>query len=206
MAGQQEAEAARSYRMIGSSASVLVEYERARRWLREGIAFSARVELWNHHHYMAAHLAHVQWATGDWSAARVTAEHALADGRGGITTRITALYVLGYLRLGEPEAEPLLAEALALGRSMAELQRISPPLWGLAENALLTGDLGRAVEPLERGIPAVGRGRRRRLPLPVPADWAARAAGGSTANRPQPGWRRSSPSCPGGRSRARCLR
>ena len=52
---------------------------------------------------MAAHQAHVQWARGDWAAAQQTAEQALADGRGGITTRITALHVLGYLALGRAE-------------------------------------------------------------------------------------------------------
>ena len=63
---QYEAEAARGYRMLGSSASVLVEYERAERWLTEGMSYAEDVELWNHRHYMAAHLAHVQWATGRW--------------------------------------------------------------------------------------------------------------------------------------------
>ena len=31
---------------------------------REGIDYAERVELWNHRHYMAAHLGHVLWATG----------------------------------------------------------------------------------------------------------------------------------------------
>ena len=80
---QQEAEAARGYRMIGSSASELVEYDRAERWLADGIRYAEQAELWNHRHYMASQLAHVQWATGQWNAARQTAQHALADGRGG---------------------------------------------------------------------------------------------------------------------------
>ena len=91
----QEAEAARGYRMIGSSASVLVEYDLAERWLTEGIGYAEKVELWNHRHYMASHLAHVQWATGQWQAAARTAQQALADGRGGITTQITAQYRAG---------------------------------------------------------------------------------------------------------------
>ena len=98
--GQQEAEAARGYRMIGSSASALVEYDLAERWLPEGIGYAEQVELWNHRHYMASHLAHVQWATGQWQAAARTAQQALADGRGGLTTQITAQFVLGYLALG----------------------------------------------------------------------------------------------------------
>ena len=155
--GEQEAEAARSYRMIGSSASVLVEYPRAEHWLTRGIAYAENVDLWNHRSYMAAHLAHVHWACGDWRAAQDVADHAVADGHGGLTTLITAQYVLGYLALGRGEwarANELLGKALDLGRSMAELQRLSPPLWGLAETALLSGDLATAVELCERGYEA----------------------------------------------------
>ena len=155
-----ETAAARSYRMVGSSASVLVEYDRAHKWLSEGIAYADAAELWNHRSYMAAHLAHVQWACGDWDAAQQTAERAMADGHGGITTRITAQYVLGYLAMGRGEldlAVELLSEALAAGESMGELQRISPPLWGLAEVAAIRGDHKRAIALCERGFSASGQ-------------------------------------------------
>jgi DNA-binding CsgD family transcriptional regulator len=154
---QQEAEAARGYRMIGSSASELMEYDRAERWLADGIGYAEQVELWNHRHYMASHLAHVQWATGQWDAATQAAQHALADGRGGITTRITAQYVLGFLAMGRGEwsvADTLLREALAKGEQMAELQRLSPPLWGLAEAARCQGDYGTTLMLCERGFQA----------------------------------------------------
>ena len=153
-AGGFEAEAARAYRMIGSCASVLVEYERAERLLREGIDYAERVELWNHRHYMAAHLAHVLWATGRWDEARTVAGHALADGRGGLTTRITALHVLGFVALGRGEwdaARDALEEARSEAERMGELQRLSPALWGLAELALLTGDVRGAIAWTERG-------------------------------------------------------
>jgi ATP/maltotriose-dependent transcriptional regulator MalT len=153
---QQEAEAARGYRMLGSSASVLVEYDRAERWLTEGVGYAENAELWNHRHYMAAHLAHVQWATGQWDAAMRTARQALADGRGG-TTRITAQYVLGYVAMGRGDwntAAHLLRDALADGERMGELQRLSPPLWGLAETARCQGDYGTAIRLCERGYRA----------------------------------------------------
>ncbi|HVL54729.1 MAG TPA: AAA family ATPase [Vitreimonas sp.] len=149
-----EVEAARAYRMLGSSASVLVEYERAERSLREGIDYAERVELWNDRHYMAAHLGHVLWATGRWEEAGTVAQQALADGRGGITTRITALHVLGYLAMGRGdwvEAQAALEEALTAGQRMRELQRLSPALWGLAETALLRGDADAAIEWSRRG-------------------------------------------------------
>src|SRR5690349_18958963 len=134
---EQEAEAARGYRMIGSSASTLVEYDIAERWLTEGIGYAEKVELWNHRHYMASHLAHVQWATGQWQAATQTAEQALADGRGGITTQITAQFVLGYLAMGRGDwarAHDLLGEAVGPGDRMAELPRLSPPRPGRTES------------------------------------------------------------------------
>jgi DNA-binding CsgD family transcriptional regulator len=151
---EQEAEAARGYRMIGSSASALVEYDLAERWLPEGIRYAEKVEMWNHRHYMASHLAHVQWATGQWQAATQTAEQALADGRGGITTQITAQFVLGYLAMGRGDwalANDLLGEAFGQGDRMAELQRLSPPLWGLAEAARCQGDYDTALMHCERG-------------------------------------------------------
>ena len=156
----QEAEAARGFRMIGSSASVLVEYDRAEAWLDRGITYTEQVELANHRHYMVAHLAHVRWATGDWESARTLAEHARDDGRGGITTRITAQYVLGYLALGRGEwdsANALLHDAYAQGESMAELQRLSPALWGLAEVARCRGDHDAALALCERGYDASAR-------------------------------------------------
>jgi DNA-binding CsgD family transcriptional regulator len=127
---------------------VLVEYDRAERFLRDGIGYAERVELWNDRHYMAAHLAHVLWAVGRWDEAQSIAEHALADGRGGITTRITALHVLGYLALVRGDsaaAEAVLQEALEAGQRMGELQRIAPALWGLAELSIVRGDPAAAV-------------------------------------------------------------
>ncbi|MFI1992197.1 ATP-binding protein [Actinoplanes sp. NPDC020271] len=152
-AANLEREAARAYRMLGSSMSVLVEYERAHRWLTDGIAYAERVERFNDRHYMAAHLAHVRWATGDVAGAAAQARTALADGRGGITTRITALHVLGYSALvSDPEAaRAALTEAAELGGAMRELQRVSPAWWGLAELALLAGDADAAITRCEQG-------------------------------------------------------
>jgi DNA-binding CsgD family transcriptional regulator len=51
-------------------------------------------------------------------------------------------------------ARTCLDEALALGSAMGELLRLSPPLWGLAETALLAGDPALAVRFCERGLAA----------------------------------------------------
>jgi DNA-binding CsgD family transcriptional regulator/tetratricopeptide (TPR) repeat protein len=147
-----EATAARGYRMLGTSASVLVEYPRARTWLSAGLDYTALTERWNDHHYIAAHGAHVDWATGDWAAAQSTAARVLTDGASGITTRNVAATVLGYLALGRGEhesAREYLDVARRIGDTMHELQRLLPPLWGLAELELLSGSPAHAIELCE---------------------------------------------------------
>jgi DNA-binding CsgD family transcriptional regulator/tetratricopeptide (TPR) repeat protein len=156
-----EGQTARGYRMIGSSMSMLVEYPTALRWLGEGIAYAERVEQFSDRHYMASHLAHVQWAVGDWDRALATADQALTDGS-GITTRITALHVRGFVAFGRgslPEATTLLTEAASLGEGMRELQRLSPAWWGLAEIALLSGSFSEAAAWCEKGFEASARVR-----------------------------------------------
>src|SRR6185436_3487461 len=77
--------------------------------------------------------------------------------RGGITTQITAQFVLGYLALGRGDwtvAADLLGDAFGQGDRMAELQRLSPPLWGLAEAARCQGDYDTALRHCERGYQA----------------------------------------------------
>ncbi len=140
---QFESQAARGYRMIGSCASVLVEYDRASRWIAEGLEYTSTTERWNDFHYLKAHLAHVLWARGDWVEAQAIASNALTEGRGGVTTRNTALIVLGYLALGRGDyatARNHLGEAREIGERMNELQRLVPALWGLAETDLLDND------------------------------------------------------------------
>ena len=129
-----------------------------RRWLGDGIAYAERVERFNDRHYMAAHLAHVQWASGDWAAADAEATRALADGRGGITTRITAAArarVRGARARGEwAAAAAYLHEAARAGRAMGELQRVSPACgdWPRRRCCAATSDA--AVEWCERGYAA----------------------------------------------------
>jgi DNA-binding CsgD family transcriptional regulator/tetratricopeptide (TPR) repeat protein len=156
-AAQLEAEAARAYRMLGSSASVLVEYDRALHFLVDGIAYAERTERFNDRHYMAAHHAHALWAIGDWAESAAVAHRALADGGGGVTTRISALHVLGFLALGRgdwPAANRQLHEARTLGEQMHELQRLSPALWGLAEVALHSGQHREAIDWCTKGYEA----------------------------------------------------
>ena len=94
----------------------------------------------------------------DWDGAVAAAMHALADGRGGITTRITALHVLGYVDMGRGGSDHFLREAAELGAEMRELQRVSPAWWGLAEAALRAGETA-AAQWCEQGYEASARVR-----------------------------------------------
>jgi DNA-binding CsgD family transcriptional regulator/tetratricopeptide (TPR) repeat protein len=149
-----EDEAARTYRMLGCSMSEVMAPDAAERWLRDGIAFAARSELWNHRCYMTAHLGLVLWETGRWDEADALADAALREGRGGVTTQITGFYVRGFVALGrgrQSEAAAFLRESLFLGEQSGDILRVSFPLWGLAETALLGGRIEEAIALTERG-------------------------------------------------------
>ena len=151
-----EREAARAHRLIGSTASVLLEYPRAERYLARGVEYTAQVERWNDHHYLLAHSAYVRWAVGDWVTADQLGQRALAAGD-GVTTRITALHARGFVALGRGlwrEARQQLEQSRLLAERMGELQRLSPSLWGLAELALGQEDPATAVALSERGLAA----------------------------------------------------
>jgi hypothetical protein len=75
------------------------------RWLAEGIDYAARTEQWNHRRYMTARLAHIWWCQGRWDEADLAAQQVLADGEVGITTRITAMHVSGFIALGRGQLE-----------------------------------------------------------------------------------------------------
>ncbi len=145
--------AARVRRMLATSASVLVDYPRARAALDEALRFTALVQRWNDHHYLRAHRAHVRWATGEAGAER-DARRALADG-GSVTTQIQGRYALGYVHLARDETDAAREQfelALALAEPMEELQRISPPLWGLAELALHDDRIAAAIDCCVRAV------------------------------------------------------
>jgi len=195
-----EAEAARTYRMLGSSASTLVEYERAEYWLAEGIDYAARTEQSNHRSYMVSHQAHVAWCRGRWDEAAELARRGLTDEHGGITTRIVSQHVAGFVALGRGDrdgATAVLEEARLAGLEMGELQRFAPAVWGLAECLLLGGDHRQAIELTEAGyaashevadaanlFPFLVTGTRARLALPDSAaaqDWVDRVGADLTA-------------------------
>jgi DNA-binding CsgD family transcriptional regulator len=89
----------------------------------------------------------VSWATADWADATRKARHAVVD-RGCHRAAAVARWALGYVSLGRGDFETAtkeLTEALRFGTTSEEIELIMPPLWGLAEVALLAGHPDQAL-------------------------------------------------------------
>ena len=183
-------EAGRAFRLAGAGLSEVFVYDLAERWLRDGIAFAEQNELWNHRCYMTAHLGLVLWATGRWAEADGVAVAALREGRGGVTTRITGLYVRGYVALARgrlEDADGYLRESLAIGeRSGDILRRVTAALGPRGERAPWRPGPGggRADGPRTR---RVGSRRRCLAPRPVPGD-RTRARLAASGSREATAW------------------
>jgi DNA-binding CsgD family transcriptional regulator len=88
---------------------------------------------------MGATSALVAWAAGDWGDAAATARQAIAD-HGSRRAVALARWAVGYVALGRGDlqsAETELQATLSVGEESGAIDLILPPLWGLAEAALL---------------------------------------------------------------------
>jgi DNA-binding CsgD family transcriptional regulator len=140
--GDWQEHAARAYTNLSSTAVTLREYARAERYLRDGIAYCDDRDLDSWRLYMLSWRARLRFERADWNAASEDAEAVLRDLRTAPVTRITALTVLGHLRIrrGDPDPGPLLEEARVIADGTQEIQRVGPLANALAEAAWLTGD------------------------------------------------------------------
>ncbi len=141
-----EALAAHAYANLSSLSGELYHFERAERYTSEGTAYTAERGLDHFRLYMLAWQAVTDVRLGRWQAAAEAAGLVLQRPGVSVTSRITALAALGYLyaRRGEPDATPILDEALALSAQMTSLHRIGLVRGARAEAAWLAGDRQRA--------------------------------------------------------------
>ena len=111
---------------------------------------------------------HVLWATGRWDEAEAVAEHALADGRGGITTRITAAprpratWRIGPRRLRPRRRRSARGGARARRRGWASCSACRRPCGASPRSALLRGDPTRPRARSRTRPRRVARGRATR--------------------------------------------
>ena len=156
---REEDQMARACRVLGSTLTEVFEAELGDAWLRDGLEIAERAELWNHRCYMLAHRGFALWTLGSWDEAERAANEALRDRHGGVTTRITGLYVLGYVAFARgryEEARERLEESLSIGEKAGDLIRTALPGWGLAETAYLAGQHAEAIERCDRGRASSG--------------------------------------------------
>jgi len=124
-----------------------MDYRAAAYWIGEGLRYADSIEQSHCAHVMSANSAIVAWAGGEWGEAAARARQAIAD-RGCMLAAETARWALGYVALGRgmlAEATTELEEALGFGERSESIDFILPPLWGLAEAALLVGDAAAAA-------------------------------------------------------------
>ena len=185
--------------MIGSSASTLVEYDRAEHWLARG----HRVR--RPHRAVEPPALHGQpprprrVVPGPVGRGRPRwRSSALADGEGGITTRITALHVAGFVALGRGHLDAADRDCwrrrVRPATRWASCSASPPPSGGWPSARLLDGDHAAAVELTEAGYAASHEVADARQPVPVPGHRHPGPAGrGGPGRRPgvgRPGVRR----------------
>ena len=136
-----------AFRDAATLAVRTMDYARAARFLVDGLRYADAIEQSHCLHVMGATSALVAWAGADWDAAASTARQTMAD-HGCRRAVAMARWADGYVALGHGDletAEAQLSAALSIGTENGSSDLILPPLWGLAEAALLGGSPGRAA-------------------------------------------------------------
>ncbi len=137
-----------AFRDAATLAVRTMDYARAARFLAEGLRYADAIEQSHCRHVMGATSALVAWAGADWVEAAATARQTIAD-HGCRRAVATARWAVGYVALGRGDfatADVELSAALVDGQANGAVELILPPLWGLAEAALLNGAPDRAAE------------------------------------------------------------
>jgi len=139
--------AARAYTNLGSTCTTTRNFDFAEKAMDEGIAYCKRLDLGSWADYMSSQLAKTYLETGRWNEAFSLASQLLENELQTPIIKVTALMVIGVVKLrkGEPGALPLLLEAKTMAFRAAEVQRIGPVVEALLEYEWLT-----ATEVIEK--------------------------------------------------------
>lgn len=131
-----------AYNNLGTIAGELHEFERADRYLVQGLAYAAEHETDAPGTYMRAWHALVLLYLGRWSEAEDAARHVLRRTSAAAPSRITGGLALGKLlvRRGDAAAREVLDETLGSAQRTGMLQRIAPVRIARAEAAWLDGN------------------------------------------------------------------
>src|SRR5262245_39336527 len=143
LANNFQEHAARAFTNIADTALRLRDYKLAMRYLDSCIAYTTEHDLLAAKLYMMAWRARAHFEQGEWDKAADEADSVLSVDRVSAITKISALAVLGHLRVrrGDPHADRVLSEARELAMQTRELQRVVPVASARIESAWLKGDL-----------------------------------------------------------------
>ena len=168
-----------SFRVTATMASRVMEYPVAEAAIVEGVEYADAIEQSHCRQQMAATSALIAWAHGDWDTASTTARQELAE-RGCRRGSLGAVPVLGLrgARAWRPRRMPDAGSTRRSteGEPYDDVEMILPPLWGLAELALVAGDPAAAAERCARGARDRRADRRAAVLRPVRRDRRAGAA------------------------------
>lgn len=147
LAHNLEDHASRAFTNVSAVFVANREYRAALRYLDEGIAYATEHDLESCQRYMTTVRARVHFETGSWTMATDDAASVIGHSQGYSVTRISALTVLGHIRVrrGDPDASHALTEAHRLAMQTNEVHRIAPIASAQIEKAWLANDLENVV-------------------------------------------------------------
>lgn len=159
-----EEHAARAYVNLSYDAVMCKRFPLAQDWLERGLAYCEARDLDAWAGYLAALQACAWFATGQWDQAVGQAAQILRTPNLAPISRVIALTVLGHVRVrrGDPDALPVLQEALQLALPMQSFLRIAPVAAAQIEAAWLKGDDPRESEAMAALASMHTRSRYRR--------------------------------------------
>ena len=135
-------QAARAYTNYAEASVLFKQFERAERLLAEGIAFDTAHDLDAWTHYLVGRQALLRMEQGRLREAETIADGVMGLERQTLLMKLPALTVLGTVRarLGEPDADELLARALRDALATGEPQYVTLVRFGRIEAAWLSED------------------------------------------------------------------
>jgi len=142
LAGGLQEQVANAYTNMAAMAVSRRQYDQARRYLSDGLAYCEQHDLDFDGPYTLAYRARMRFEQGDWHGASQDIEAVLRHPRITAVTRIPVLRTLGHLRVrrGDPDASAPIEEARALAGPVPVLQCFGMLALVCAEAAWLAGD------------------------------------------------------------------
>ena len=138
----------RAYSNLATICANKCDYDRAEKYLHDGLAYCETRVMNSWSLYLLACRAHVRFQRGDWTHAADDASSVLGEVRAPAVCRIHAMVVLARVRMHRHESgwERLLDDARDLALPTGERQRVMPVACARAESAWLLGDVERAAD------------------------------------------------------------